>query len=127
MQHSSNEAVLLSLVNEEVIEQWCNEQRTGRKGASNYYSDMAMPDGNPKRERYNGHNRNLKALPHPRDENIRSIRQVGRKLLVARKWLSSAFFISNSYVSAQNHFWRQVTATLFRQSSYRVIPAMCSP
>jgi hypothetical protein len=56
MQHSSNEAVLLSLVNEEVIEQWCNEQRTGRKGASNYYSDMTMPDGNPKRERYNGHN-----------------------------------------------------------------------
>ncbi|WP_445627651.1 IS5 family transposase [Nostoc sp. DSM 114167] len=30
-------------VNEEVIEQWRNQQKTGRKGASNYYSDVAMP------------------------------------------------------------------------------------
>ena len=30
-------------VNEEVIEQWRNQQKTGRKGASNYYSDTAMP------------------------------------------------------------------------------------
>jgi hypothetical protein len=41
-------------VNEEVIEQWRNQQKTGRKGASNYYSDVAMPDGNPKRERHDG-------------------------------------------------------------------------
>lgn len=43
-------------VNEEVVQQWQNEQKTGRKGASNYYSDVAMPDGNPKRERDNGNN-----------------------------------------------------------------------
>jgi hypothetical protein len=30
-------------VNEEVIEQWRNQQKTGRKGASNYYSDVAIP------------------------------------------------------------------------------------
>lgn len=29
-------------VNEAVIEQWRNEQKTGRKGASNYYSDVAI-------------------------------------------------------------------------------------
>ncbi|BBD63882.1 transposase [Nostoc commune NIES-4072] len=29
-------------VNEEVIEQWRNEKKTGRKGASNYYSDVAI-------------------------------------------------------------------------------------
>ncbi len=29
-------------VSEEVIEQWRNEQRTGRRGASNYYSDVAI-------------------------------------------------------------------------------------
>ncbi|MBD2505589.1 transposase [Anabaena azotica] len=29
-------------VNEEVIEQWRNQQKTGRKGASNYYSDTAL-------------------------------------------------------------------------------------
>ncbi|MBD2200703.1 MULTISPECIES: IS5 family transposase [Calothrix] len=29
-------------VNEEVIEQWRNQQKTGRKGASNYYSDTAI-------------------------------------------------------------------------------------
>ncbi|MBE9207778.1 IS5 family transposase [Nostoc sp. LEGE 06077] len=29
-------------VNEEVIEQWHNEQKTGKKGASNYYSDTAI-------------------------------------------------------------------------------------
>jgi hypothetical protein len=29
-------------VSEEVIEQWCNEKKTGRKGASNYYSDVAI-------------------------------------------------------------------------------------
>ena len=29
-------------VNEEVIEQWLHEQKTGRKGASNYYSDIAI-------------------------------------------------------------------------------------
>jgi IS5 family transposase len=29
-------------VNEEVIEQWRNQQKTGRKGASNYYSDVAI-------------------------------------------------------------------------------------
>jgi heme-degrading monooxygenase HmoA len=27
---------------EERIEQWRNEQKTGRKGASNYYSDVAI-------------------------------------------------------------------------------------
>jgi hypothetical protein len=26
-----------------VVEQWRNENKTGRKGASNYYSDVAMP------------------------------------------------------------------------------------
>lgn len=36
-------------VNEEVIEQWRNEQKTGRKGASNYYSDVAMSDDKPLR------------------------------------------------------------------------------
>ncbi|OUL36029.1 hypothetical protein BV372_09030 [Nostoc sp. T09] len=30
-------------VNEEIIEQWRNQQKTGKKGASNYYSDVAMP------------------------------------------------------------------------------------
>lgn len=29
-------------VSEEMIEQWRNEQKTGRKGASNYYSDVAI-------------------------------------------------------------------------------------
>jgi hypothetical protein len=29
-------------VGEEVVEQWRNEQKTGRKGASNYYSDVAI-------------------------------------------------------------------------------------
>ncbi|BAY24023.1 transposase [Calothrix sp. NIES-2100] len=29
-------------VSEEVIEQWLNQQKTGRKGASNYYSDVAI-------------------------------------------------------------------------------------
>jgi len=29
-------------VSEEVIEQWRNEKKTGRKGASNYYSDVAI-------------------------------------------------------------------------------------
>ena len=29
-------------VNEAVIQQWHNEQKTGRKGASNYYSDVAI-------------------------------------------------------------------------------------
>jgi hypothetical protein len=29
-------------VNEEVIEQWRNQQKTGKKGASNYYSDTAI-------------------------------------------------------------------------------------
>lgn len=29
-------------VNEEIIEQWRNEHKTGRKGASNYYSDLAI-------------------------------------------------------------------------------------
>lgn len=29
-------------MNEAVIEQWRNEQKTGRKGASNYYSDVAI-------------------------------------------------------------------------------------
>ena len=29
-------------VNEEVVEQWRNENKTGRKGASNYYSDIAI-------------------------------------------------------------------------------------
>lgn len=29
-------------VNEEVIEQWLHEQKTGRKGASNYYSEVAI-------------------------------------------------------------------------------------
>jgi hypothetical protein len=29
-------------VSEEVVEQWRNEQKTGRKGASNYYSDVAI-------------------------------------------------------------------------------------
>ena len=29
-------------VSEEVVEQWRNEKKTGRKGASNYYSDMAI-------------------------------------------------------------------------------------
>lgn len=29
-------------VSEEVIQQWRNEQKTGRKGASNYYSDLAI-------------------------------------------------------------------------------------
>ncbi|MBD6615026.1 IS5 family transposase [Komarekiella sp. 'clone 1'] len=29
-------------VNEEVIEQWHNEQKTGNKGASNYYTDVAI-------------------------------------------------------------------------------------
>ena len=29
-------------VSEEVIEQWLNEKKTGRKGASNYYSDVAI-------------------------------------------------------------------------------------
>lgn len=29
-------------VNEEIIEQWSNQQKTGRKGASNYYSDTAI-------------------------------------------------------------------------------------
>ncbi|MBD2495819.1 hypothetical protein H6G75_15960 [Nostoc sp. FACHB-280] len=29
-------------MNEEVIEQWHNQQKTGRKGASNYYSDTAI-------------------------------------------------------------------------------------
>ena len=29
-------------VREEVIEQWHNQQKTGRKGASNYYSDVAI-------------------------------------------------------------------------------------
>lgn len=30
-------------VSEEEVEQWRNEKKTGRKGASNYYSDIAMP------------------------------------------------------------------------------------
>ncbi|WP_341531517.1 IS5 family transposase (plasmid) [Nostoc sp. UHCC 0302] len=30
-------------VSEEVIEQWRNEKKTGQKGASNYYSDIAIP------------------------------------------------------------------------------------
>jgi Transposase DDE domain len=30
------------LVNEEIIEQWRNQQKTGKKGASNYYSDTAI-------------------------------------------------------------------------------------
>lgn len=29
-------------VSEEVIEQWRNEQKTGRRGASNYYSEVAI-------------------------------------------------------------------------------------
>jgi IS5 family transposase len=29
-------------VNEQTIEQWRNQQKTGRKGASNYYSDVAI-------------------------------------------------------------------------------------
>lgn len=29
-------------VSEEVVEQWRNERKTGRKGASNYYSDVAI-------------------------------------------------------------------------------------
>ena len=29
-------------VSEEVVEQWRNEKKTGRKGASNYYSDVAI-------------------------------------------------------------------------------------
>ncbi|WP_448273347.1 transposase [Nostoc sp. DSM 114160] len=29
-------------VNEQIIEQWRNQQKTGRKGASNYYSDVAI-------------------------------------------------------------------------------------
>ncbi|MGF1934432.1 MAG: transposase [Nostoc sp. ChiQUE02] len=29
-------------VNEEVVEQWRNENKTGRKGASNYYSGVAI-------------------------------------------------------------------------------------
>ncbi|MCF2147136.1 IS5 family transposase [Desmonostoc muscorum LEGE 12446] len=29
-------------VNEEIIEQWRNQQKTGKKGASNYYSDVAI-------------------------------------------------------------------------------------
>jgi hypothetical protein len=29
-------------VNEEVIEQWRNQQKTGKKGASNYYSEVAI-------------------------------------------------------------------------------------
>lgn len=36
---------------------------------------------------------NCKTPPHPRDENLRSIRQVGRKLLVATKRISSAFAV----------------------------------
>jgi hypothetical protein len=34
-------------VNEETIEQWRNQKKTGRKGASNYYSDVAMSDDKP--------------------------------------------------------------------------------
>ncbi|MBW4427834.1 MAG: transposase [Nostoc desertorum CM1-VF14] len=29
-------------VDEDVIEQWRNQQKTGKKGASNYYSDVAI-------------------------------------------------------------------------------------
>lgn len=29
-------------VSEEVVAQWRNEQKTGRRGASNYYSDLAI-------------------------------------------------------------------------------------
>jgi hypothetical protein len=44
-------------VNEEVIEQWHNQQKTGKKGASNYYSDTAMSDDKPlTRLRHNGNN-----------------------------------------------------------------------
>lgn len=43
-------------VNEEVIEQWRNEQKTGRKGASNYYSDVAITYGGRVRHRNNGYN-----------------------------------------------------------------------
>jgi hypothetical protein len=33
-------------INEEVVEQWRNKKKTGRKGASNYYSDVAIaPSG----------------------------------------------------------------------------------
>jgi hypothetical protein len=39
-------------VNEEVIEQWHNQQKTGRKGASNYYSDTAIPSVSFPSERY---------------------------------------------------------------------------
>ncbi|WP_445638157.1 transposase [Nostoc sp. DSM 114161] len=44
-------------LDEEVIEQWRNQQKTGKKGASNYYSDTAMSDDKPlTRLRYNGNN-----------------------------------------------------------------------
>ena len=29
-------------IDEEVIEQWHNQEKTGKKGASNYYSDIAI-------------------------------------------------------------------------------------
>lgn len=29
-------------ISEEVVEQWRNEQKTGLRGASNYYSDVAI-------------------------------------------------------------------------------------
>ncbi|MBH8577433.1 transposase [Nostocaceae cyanobacterium CENA369] len=36
-------------LDEDVIEQWRNQQKTGKKGASNYYSDTAMSDDKPLR------------------------------------------------------------------------------
>ncbi|BAY91388.1 transposase [Microchaete diplosiphon NIES-3275] len=82
-------------VNEEIIEQWRNQQKTGRKGSSNYYSDVVIakmgtiqsvfhlsgrqaaipPRSNAKIQQHP----DWQAQLHPRDENLRRVNQVGLK------------------------------------------------
>lgn len=54
---------------------------------------------------------NRKAPPHPRDENLRRIRQVGRQRWKQESGYHRRSEVRDSHVSAQNRFWGQVTAT----------------
>ncbi|WP_371357612.1 transposase [Hydrocoleum sp. CS-953] len=65
----------------------------------------------PRKNAVIGQHGNCKSPPHPRDENLRRIRKVGRKKWKRECGYHARIVIVNYNVPAQIPLWREVTTT----------------
>ncbi len=68
---------------------------------------------------------NCRRTPHPRDENLRRIRQVGRKTWKRESGYHRRSLSETTMKRAESDIWREVATTKIRQSSSGVVRTMC--